>query len=136
MDKKKKISRKTFFKWASLALMLPFFKVWQNTVSRDRSFASSPQSLEIDTDLPDGVYFYNRVILIKENSVLKLFSSKCTHLGCTINKIENGELVCPCHGSRYSFDGTPVKGPSVKQLAAIDFEADYLEDKIVLRYMP
>ena len=134
MDKKKKISRKTFFKWASLALMLPFFKVWQNTVSRNKSFASSPQSLEIDTDLPEGVYFHKRVILVKDSNGLKLFSSKCTHLGCTINKIENGELVCPCHGSRYSFDGNPVKGPSVKQLTEIDFETDFLEDRIVLRY--
>ncbi len=134
MDKKKKINRKTFFKWAGLALIIPLFKVWQNTVSRDRAFASSPQSLEIESDLPDGIYFHNRVILIKENSVLKLFSSKCTHLGCTINKVENGELVCPCHGSRYSFDGVPVKGPSVKQLTEIDFESDFLEDRIVLRY--
>lgn len=134
MDRKKKINRKTFFKWASLALMLPFFKVWQNTVSRNRSFASAIQSLEIDPDLPVGIHFYNRVILVKDENEIKLFSSKCTHLGCKINRVEHGELVCPCHGSRYNLDGFPVKGPSVKQLTLIDFQTDLSNGNLVLSF--
>lgn len=134
MERKKKISRKTFFKWASLALTLPFFKVWHNTVSQNKAFASTIQTLEIEPDLPDGIHFFNRVILVKDESGIKLYSSKCTHLGCKINKVENGELVCPCHGSRYNLDGFPVKGPSVKQLTIIDFQTDFSNGSLVLSF--
>lgn len=37
----------------------------------------------------------------------------CTHLGCTFpwNEID-GEFQCPCHGSRYSADGSVLRGPA------------------------
>lgn len=37
----------------------------------------------------------------------------CTHLGCTFpwNEIDQ-QFQCPCHGSRYSVDGSVVRGPA------------------------
>lgn len=134
MEKGKKISRKTFFKWASLFLLVPFFKLWQKTVDSSQTFASSPTSLTISQNLPDGIHFFDRVILIKEHGEIRLFSSKCTHLGCRINKSENGELVCPCHGSRYNISGKPVKGPAVKNLTAIEFDLAENNGNIVIQF--
>lgn len=38
---------------------------------------------------------------------------RCTHLGCR-TKVNTAEytLDCPCHGSRYAYDGSPVFGPA------------------------
>jgi nitrite reductase/ring-hydroxylating ferredoxin subunit len=49
---------------------------------------------------------------------LNIVSAKCTHLGCTItwNKDELS-WDCPCHGSRYTYDGKVVHGPANTNLA-------------------
>lgn len=134
MDKQKKINRKKFFQWASLALLLPFFKLWQNTVDRQKTFSASTQTITINENLPEGVHFFDAVILIKTQGVYRLFSAKCTHLGCRINKTENGELVCPCHGSRYNYEGVPLKGPSIKSLTEIVFQVENAEGMMILQF--
>jgi glycine/D-amino acid oxidase-like deaminating enzyme/nitrite reductase/ring-hydroxylating ferredoxin subunit len=46
-----------------------------------------------------------------------LVSATCTHLGCTI-KWNNAEKSwdCPCHGSRFSYEGKILNGPANKNL--------------------
>jgi Rieske Fe-S protein len=47
----------------------------------------------------------------------KAFSAVCTHQGCLVNKVEDGEIQCPCHGSRYSIeDGSVQGGPAPEPL--------------------
>ncbi len=49
----------------------------------------------------------------------KAFSAICTHRGCTVGSVTDGEIVCPCHGSHFSIkDGAPVSGPAPTPLAA------------------
>ncbi|MGH3514650.1 MAG: ubiquinol-cytochrome c reductase iron-sulfur subunit, partial [Pseudonocardiaceae bacterium] len=46
------------------------------------------------------------------------FSAICTHRGCTVNKVANGTIDCPCHGSRFAIaDGSVVEGPASRPLA-------------------
>jgi cytochrome b6-f complex iron-sulfur subunit len=44
----------------------------------------------------------------------------CTHLGCTFpwNPVDE-QFQCPCHGSRYSPDGTVVRGPANRPLKLV-----------------
>ena len=41
----------------------------------------------------------------------------CTHLGCELswNNLDN-TWDCPCHGSRFTFDGKSIYDPSIKDL--------------------
>jgi Rieske Fe-S protein len=52
-----------------------------------------------------------------QNGQIHAISAVCTHMGCTIewNKKEK-TWDCPCHGSRYNFDGQVIQGPALKDL--------------------
>ncbi|GAA4953794.1 hypothetical protein GCM10023205_14090 [Yinghuangia aomiensis] len=43
----------------------------------------------------------------------KAFYARCPHQGCLVNKVEQGVVKCPCHGSQFSVtDGSVVRGPA------------------------
>jgi len=42
----------------------------------------------------------------------------CTHTGCIVDKVVDGLIECPCHGSRYRLDGTVARGPAPRALPA------------------
>jgi nitrite reductase/ring-hydroxylating ferredoxin subunit len=47
----------------------------------------------------------------------KAFDATCTHKGCPVKTIEDGQIVCPCHGSHFSIeDGSPTQGPATAPL--------------------
>lgn len=46
------------------------------------------------------------------NSTLKIFQATCTHLDCIVSyEREAGEIVCACHGGRFSLEGQVLAGP-------------------------
>ena len=47
------------------------------------------------------------------------FSAVCTHKQCIVATVADGDIGCPCHGSRFSVtDGAVVKGPATQPLPA------------------
>lgn len=64
--------------------------------------------------------FFENYIVVQQNEKTTVLSSHCTHLGCKINKTENGRLVCPCHGSEYDLEGKVLKGPAYKNLEKLN----------------
>jgi Rieske Fe-S protein len=68
-------------------------------------------------DVGDGV-----VVTRPTASTVKAFSAVCTHEGCTITGVEEGEMVCPCHGSRFRIsDGAVARGPARRRLDPVSF---------------
>ncbi len=54
---------------------------------------------------------------LDEQGVLHAVSPLCTHMGCTVDWNEAERTWdCPCHGSRYDFDGHVIHGPAQKNL--------------------
>lgn len=74
-------------------------------------------------DVGDELVFDDMKVVLRrqtENEVAAI-SLVCTHLGCTVNRVETGFL-CPCHGSQYDSDGIVVGGPAPKTLPWLDIK--------------
>ncbi len=56
-----------------------------------------------------------------DDGELRAVSAICTHLGCIVSwNTAERSWDCPCHGSRFSADGTVIHAPAVGALAARD----------------
>jgi nucleotide-binding universal stress UspA family protein/nitrite reductase/ring-hydroxylating ferredoxin subunit len=56
-------------------------------------------------------------VYINTDGTVHALSPRCAHMGCTVDW-NDGEKTwdCPCHGSRYRFDGEVVHGPATRGL--------------------
>jgi Rieske Fe-S protein len=68
-------------------------------------------------DIPVGsgvIYTAAQVVVTQPvKGEYRAFSAVCTHVGCILNKIANGTIDCPCHGSEFKItNGAVVTGPA------------------------
>ena len=56
-----------------------------------------------------------RVLIAREPSGFRALSAVCTHLSCTVTLMEWG-FNCPCHGSKFDWDGLNFAGPAPRPL--------------------
>ena len=75
------------------------------------------------SDIPVGggaIYSAAKVVVTQPASgQYKAFSAVCTHVGCIVNKVTNGTIDCPCHGSEFKVtNGAVVTGPAPSPLPA------------------
>ncbi len=71
-----------------------------------------------DVPVGSGVIVDDVVITQPAAGEFKGFSSRCTHKGCTVNKVADGTIDCPCHGSKFNLDGSVANGPATEPLEA------------------
>jgi Rieske Fe-S protein len=71
-----------------------------------------------DVPVGSGVIVDKVVVTQPTAGVFMGFSAICTHAGCTVNKVADGTIDCPCHGSKFNLDGSVAKGPAQKPLPA------------------
>jgi Rieske Fe-S protein len=79
--------------------------------------AATGTLLGLITDIPVGggmIYTSEKIVVTQPaKGVFKAFSAVCTHVGCICNKVANGTIDCPCHGSEFKItDGAVVTGPA------------------------
>ena len=78
-------------------------------------------------DVPAGgglVVKSAKVVLVRESGdAVQGFSAVCTHQGCTVSGVQDGQIVCPCHGSVFSAQtGAVTAGPASRPLAKVAVE--------------
>ncbi|MFD9395927.1 Rieske (2Fe-2S) protein [Streptomyces sp. NPDC060000] len=95
-----------------------------NGSSSEKSSATSAAGqLAKTTDIPvgGGKIFADQKVVVTQPAKddFKAFSAICTHMGCIVNKVADGTIDCPCHGSKYHIaDGSVAGGPAPKPLPA------------------
>lgn len=73
------------------------------------------------TDIPVGggkVFTAAGVVVTQPTAgQFKAFSDICTHMGAVIDRVADGVMQCPLHGSEFSVkDGSVVQGPATQPL--------------------
>ena len=53
----------------------------------------------------------NRILVIRHEGKIYAPTATCSHKNCLV-KLKGENLACPCHGSRFTLDGVPTKGPA------------------------
>jgi Rieske Fe-S protein len=79
-----------------------------------------------DVPVGSGVIVDEIVVTQPSAGEFKGFSAICTHKGCTVDKVADGTIDCPCHGSKFNLDGSVANGPAAKPLesAAVTVQGD------------
>ena len=72
-----------------------------------------------------GVITDSLVVTQPTEGTYKAFSKVCTHQGCEVSEIADGQIICRCHNSFFSVkDGAPTSGPAQQPLAETKVELD------------
>jgi Rieske Fe-S protein len=107
-----------------MALAVPFLGGLVAMLRREQA-AGVPATVLIPPDVSVGLSVLEAAIVNRSSDgSIRVFSSRCTHLGCHIDRIVGDEAVCPCHGSRYRADGTVSAGPATRPLKPFRLEPD------------
>jgi cytochrome b6-f complex iron-sulfur subunit len=62
-------------------------------------------------------FWKKRFLLVRRPGGFLALSQKCTHQKCNVHFIpERREIICPCHGSRFSLTGAVLTGPAPRPL--------------------
>lgn len=87
----------------------------QGTAAPQPGAAAAPLITTAEVPVGGGVVIAAQEIVVTQPTAgqYKAFSSVCTHQGCNVNEVADGQMVCPCHGSYFAVaDGSVTDGPA------------------------
>ncbi len=114
-----KHGRRKFIQLLYAGLFLALVVIW-NKLTLWHMNRQETRNRILPLNMNKTVSFHNNYIVLNTPGETRVLSAHCTHLGCKIQEVRNGRLICPCHGSQYDFNGNPLKGPAFKPLRQIE----------------
>lgn len=71
-----------------------------------------------DVPVGGGVVFADQQVVVTQPDPGRFqgLSTVCPHQGCSVNAVRDGQVICPCHGSRFALDGAVLQGPAQSPL--------------------
>jgi Rieske Fe-S protein len=96
-----------------------------------------PRRVELISTVRDGWTTSTGVVgavwlLKKKDGQIAALSTVCPHSGCSIKLETKDTYSCPCHDSAFSFEGSPLTGPSPRPMDPLTLEVH--EGKVRVRY--
>jgi Rieske Fe-S protein len=104
--------------------MAPFACALVAMLQRQRT-RNRPAPVSVPADVPVGLSIGSEVIVNRSaGGAVRAFAARCTHLGCRLERVVDGVIVCPCHGSRFHADGRVAVGPAARPLTELRVSPD------------
>jgi len=94
-----------------------------------------PTEVRLRRKLKSGEFLLEpRFALFETDQGPLAVSRSCTHLGCIVNYRETDrEFLCPCHQSRFTWDGRYLAGPAKKDLSRLHVKVPEGEEGYIVR---
>ncbi|MDP4507657.1 Rieske (2Fe-2S) protein [Nonomuraea turcica] len=101
----------------------------QSSAAQSSAAPQGGSALATTADIPvgGGTIFKDQKIVVTQptSGEFKAFSAVCTHSGCAVGSVADGQIVCPCHGSKFNIaDGAVTNGPADKPLPEQQIKVD------------
>ncbi|MDA8442160.1 MAG: ubiquinol-cytochrome c reductase iron-sulfur subunit [Peptococcaceae bacterium] len=114
--------------WVSIIAsgLLSLWPLSQYLTSSEDSLQSDIITLKISPLIGNQWYHIEntRVWLKRAGQGYAAILATCTHLGCEVAyNSSQQKWFCPCHGSVYNAEGTPIAGPAPRDLARVAVKA-------------
>jgi Rieske Fe-S protein len=92
--------------------------------STDEATSETPEGTAVaisEVAVGGGVVVDEKYVVTQPtDGEFKAFSAICTHQGCAVGSVEDGQIICPCHMSHFDItSGDPVSGPAQEPLPAV-----------------
>ena len=81
--------------------------------SGEDTASDGPVTLSVnDVPVGGGIVLADRQVVVTQPE-----PGICSHRGCTVNRVRNGTIECPCHNSAFSItDGAVMRSPATEPL--------------------
>ncbi|ROR90616.1 Rieske (2Fe-2S) protein [Nocardioides aurantiacus] len=89
--------------------------------------SSGPITTTSKVPVGGGLIFAGEKVVVTQptEGEFKAFTAVCTHAQCVVTSVEDDEIDCSCHGSRFSItDGSVVTGPADRPLAELQVSVE------------
>jgi nitrite reductase/ring-hydroxylating ferredoxin subunit len=99
-------------------------------------FDCGPKTKYASDGVVDEFAKKERILIVRSEGKIYAPTATCTHKNCAVKIKETAgqkEIVCPCHGSKFSIHGTSTKGPAKGSLYRYAIKVDDKGNLIVDR---